>query len=147
MRPTSSSSNGDDLIIGILETVRTIALIGASAKPERPSHQVMGFLLDKGYEVYPVNPGLAGQRLFAREVFATLGDIPYDLDMIDIFRAPEAVGPIVDEAVALAEKKKISVIWMQLGIRNAQARKRAEAAGLVVVENRCPKIEYTRLIS
>ncbi|TCS64392.1 CoA-binding protein [Varunaivibrio sulfuroxidans] len=143
----SSSPTSDDLILGILETVRTIALIGASAKPERPSYQVMNFLLSKGYVVHPVNPGLAGKTLLNRPVFGALSDIPGNIDMVDIFRASEAAGNIIDEAISVAGAKEISVIWMQLGVKNAAARERAEAAGLVVIENRCPKIEYGRLMT
>lgn len=144
---TPSPPISDDLILGILETVHTIALIGASAKPERPSYQVMNFLISKGYEVHPVNPGLAGKTLLDRPVFGALSDIPGNIDMVDIFRASEAAGDIIDEAISVADAKKISVIWMQLGVKNAAARARAEAAGLVVIENRCPKIEYGRLIT
>lgn len=133
----------DSLIRQILEDTKTIAIIGASANADRPVHHVMEFLIDQGYEVYPVNPGLAGKELLGRTVYASLTDIPVPVDMVDIFRASDAVPAIVDEALALAVRPK--VIWMQLGIEHAQAAAEAEAAGLTVIMNRCPKIEHPRL--
>lgn len=132
-----------DYIRGILREVKTIALVGASANGVRPSNLVMKYLMAKGYTVIPVNPGLAGQELFGQKVYATLGEIPFAPDMVDIFRNSEAAGQTVDEALALANKPK--VIWMQLTVRNDAAAARAEAAGLRVVMNRCPKIEYGKL--
>ena len=132
-----------DYIRTILREVKTIALVGASNNEIRPSYFVLKYLLDKGYEVTPVNPGLAGQEILGRKVYATLKDLPSPIDMVDIFRNSEAAAAITDEALALAEKPK--VIWMQLTIRHDAAAKRAEAAGLKVVMNRCPKMEYGKL--
>lgn len=132
-----------DYIRDILRGVKTIALVGASSNPVRPSYLVMQYLLGKGYEVIPVNPGLAGQMLHGQLVHRSLKDIPKPIDMVDIFRNSDAAGPIVDEALTLAQKP--SVIWMQLTVRNDGAAARAEAAGLKVVMNRCPKMEYGKI--
>ncbi len=134
----------DEWIADILRSVHRIALVGASPKPERPSHKVMAFLLSRGYEVFPVNPGQAGKEILGRRVHATLADIPESVDMVDIFRNSEAAGGVVDEALQLDPLPQ--VIWMQLGVRNDEAARRAEAAGLKVVMNRCPKIEISRLL-
>lgn len=136
-------SYSPDDIRDILRSVKTIALVGASSNEVRPSYFVMKYLLDKGYEVIPINPGLAGQQLLGQTVHASLKDIPKPIDMVDIFRNSEAAGPIVDEALALDPKPK--VIWMQLSVRNDDAAAKAEAAGLKVVMNRCPKMEYGKL--
>ncbi|MBW4093576.1 MAG: O-acetylhomoserine aminocarboxypropyltransferase [Proteobacteria bacterium] len=125
----------------ILSSVRTIALVGASSNWNRPSYFVMKYLQGKGYRVIPVNPGLAGQELLGAHAYASLRDIPEPIDMVDIFRASDQVGPIVDDAIAIGAK----VVWMQLGVRNDAAAARAESAGLEVVMNRCPKIEFGRL--
>jgi uncharacterized protein len=132
-----------DYIRGILQSVKVIAMVGASANEVRPSNLVMKYLQSKGYEVIPVNPGLAGQTLLGQMVYASLRDIPKPIDMVDIFRNSDAAGPIVDEALTLDPKP--SVIWMQLTVRNDEAALRAEAAGLKVVMNRCPKMEYGKL--
>lgn len=132
-----------DYIRSILQSVKTVALVGASANEVRPSYFVMKYLIDKGYEVIPVNPGLAGQQILGQTVYATLADIPKPVDMVDIFRNSDAAGPITDEALALSPKPR--VIWMQLSVRNDEAAARAEAAGLQVVMNRCPKMEYGKL--
>lgn len=132
-----------DYIRSILQEVKTIALVGASANTVRPSYLVTKYLIDKGYTVHPVNPGLAGQDLLGRKVYATLADIPGPIDMVDIFRNADAAAAIVDEALALPAKPK--VIWMQLQVRNDAAAAKAEAAGLKVVMNRCPKMEYGKL--
>lgn len=137
----------DAVLRSILESVRTIAMVGASDRPERPSHGVMAFLQKKGYRVIPVNPGLAGQILRGETVFGSLADIPHSFDMVDIFRKSDAVTPIVEQALALAQKREIAVIWLQLGVRNDQAAALAEAAGLAVVMNRCPKQDYPRVMS
>lgn len=140
-----SKSDTDDLIVGILETVRTIALVGASPKPERPSHDVMKFLLEQGYTVIPVNPGQADGKILDQTVYASLADIPGNYDMVDIFRASDAAGEVTREAIRLAPDKGIDVVWMQIGVTNDKAKQEAEAAGLVVVQNRCPKQEMKRL--
>jgi predicted CoA-binding protein len=129
-----------DYIRGILHSVKVIAMVGASSNVVRPSYLVMQYLLSKGYDVIPVNPGLAGQELQGKLVYATLKDVPQAIDMVDIFRTSDAAGAIVDEALALTPKP--AVIWMQLSVRNDDAAARAEAAGIKVVMNRCPKMEY-----
>ena len=133
----------DAYIKSILTTTKTLALVGASANPARPSYIVLKYLSERGYKVIPVNPGLAGQKILGQEVVASLKDIREPLDMVEIFRNSQAAGPIVDEALTLEPKPK--VIWMQLSVRNDAAAAKAEAAGLKVVMNRCPKIEYGRL--
>ncbi len=135
----------DSYIRKILDCVKTIALIGASNKSDRPSYQVMSFLQGNGYKVIPVNPGLSGLWILGELVYATLADVPAPYEMVDIFRNSESAGNVVDEAIDLAPTKGISVIWMQLLIKNPSAAARAEAAGLKVVMNRCPKIEMKRL--
>ena len=132
----------DSLIQGILQDTRTVAVVGASANPARPSHEVLQWLLGRGYRVFAVNPGLSGSLLGA-PVVARLQDIPEPIDMVDVFRNGEAAGEVVDEALALAKKPK--VIWMQLGVVNRDAAGRAEAAGVTVVMDRCPVIEAGRL--
>ncbi|SFL48460.1 hypothetical protein SAMN05192568_1005212 [Methylobacterium pseudosasicola] len=127
----------------ILTDTRTIALVGASANPARPSWIVLKYLIDRGYAVTPVNPGLAGQDLLGRRVVATLAEVPEPIDMVEIFRNSAAAGPLVDEALALDPLPQ--VIWMQLGVRDDAAAARAETRGLTVIMNRCPKIEYGRL--
>jgi predicted CoA-binding protein len=135
----------DTYIRGILNTVKTIAMVGVSPKDNRPSYFAFKYLLERGYNMIPVNPGQAGKELLGRKVYARLADIPEPIDMIDVFRAAKHAGPIVDEALAL--KPRPQVIWMQLGVRNDEAATKAEAAGVKVVMNRCPKIEYGRLSS
>jgi predicted CoA-binding protein len=135
----------DTLILRILREVRTIAMVGASPNWVRPSFFAMKYLQEKGYRVIPVNPGAAGQEILGERVYASLKDIPDPFEMVDIFRNSDAAGPIVDEAIALASAKGIKVVWMQLGVRNDAAAARAEAAGLTVVMDRCPKIEFGRL--
>ena len=134
--------SADDLR-DILGNVRTIALLGASPKPDRPSFGVMRFLLSKGYTVYPVNPGQAGKEILGQTVYATMADIPGPIDMVDVFRAPEYLGEVVAEALALPNRPK--VIWGQLTVRDDEAAKPAEAAGIRVVMDRCPAIEIPRL--
>lgn len=129
----------------ILRSTRTIALVGASANPERPSYRVMGFLLRKGYIVHPVNPGLAGRQLQGRTVYGRLADIPEPIDMIDVFRAADALPALVDEILALDPLPK--AIWGQLSVREDGAAAKAEARGIKVVMDRCPAIEYPRLVA
>ncbi len=133
----------DDYIRGILRRVKRIALVGASDNPARPSYIVFKYLLERGYDVIPVNPGLVGRGLLGRPAYASLKDVPGPIDMVEIFRNSEAAGPITDEALALDPLPK--VVWMQLSVRNDAAAARAEARGVEVVMNRCPKIEYGRM--
>ena len=133
----------DEYIRDILKGVKTIALVGASNNPARPSWIVTKYLAERGYEVYPINPGLAGKELLGRPVHGRLGDVPVPIDMVEIFRNSQAAGPITLEALSLDPPPK--VIWMQLSVRNDEAAAAAEAKGVKVVMNRCPKIEYGRL--
>jgi predicted CoA-binding protein len=133
----------EDYVLSILQDVKTIALVGASANVVRPSYLVMKYMMEKGYTVIPVNPGLAGQELLGQMVFASLKDIPVSIDMVDIFRNADAALEITREALALQTVP--GVIWMQLGVRNDEAAVLAEAAGLRVIMNRCPKMEYGKL--
>src|SRR5919112_5169045 len=142
--PVMSHDNyPNEYIRGILNSVKTIALVGASQNPARPSWIVMKYLLERGYDVIPINPGLAGQELLGKPVYRTLKDIPHPVDMVEIFRNSAAAGPITDEALAL--KPPPRVIWMQLSVRNDAAAEKAEKQGIQVVMNRCPKIEFGRL--
>ena len=136
-------SYDDAYISGILNSVKTIAIVGASANDVRPSFFVLKYLLNKGFDVYPVNPKEAGREILGTKFYARLADIPVPLDMVDIVRASDAVPGIVDEVLKLDPLPK--VIWMQLTVRHDEAAARAEAAGIKVVMNRCPKIEYGRL--
>ncbi len=138
-------SYSDGFIRGVLNTVKTIAVVGVSPKVVRPSYFVFKYLLERGYRMIPVNPGQAGGELLGQRIYATLADVPEPIDMVDIFRNADAALGVVKEALALNPKP--AVIWMQLGVRNDDAAKLAEAAGLTVVMNRCPKIEYGRLSS
>ena len=133
----------DAYIRAILADVKTIALVGMTDSPVRASYIVTRYLLAKGYRVYPINPNLAGKALLGQTVLARLADVPEPIDMVDVFRRPDAIPDVVDEALALDPKPK--VIWMQLGLRNDAAAARAEAAGVRVVMNRCPKLEYGRM--
>ena len=135
----------DSYIRGILNTVKTIAMVGISPKDVRPSYFAFKYLLERGYRMIPVNPGQAGGDILGRAVYAKLADIPEPIDMVDVFRAPQYAVAVVEEALAL--KPHPQVIWMQLGVRNDEAAQLAEAAGLKVVMDRCPKIEYGRLSS
>ena len=136
-------SYSDIYIKGILDEVKTVAMIGASANNVRPSYFVLKYLLSKGYEVWPINPGQAGKEILGRTVYASLDDLPDIPDMIDIFRNSEAAGQIVDQVLQSGRLPK--VIWRQLTVRHDEAAKRAEDAGIKVVMDRCPKIEYGRL--
>lgn len=134
----------DDHIRTVLTSVKTIALVGASPNAARPSHGVMAFLLRKGYHVIPVNPGQAGKEILGQTVFATLADISEPVDMVDVFRAADQLPALVDEVLALPNMPK--VIWGQLSVRHDEAAAKAEAAGFTVIMDRCPAIEYPRLI-
>lgn len=134
----------DSYLTDILRSVKTIALVGASPNAARPSFGVMRFLLSRGYHVIPVNPGQAGKDILGQRVFGRLADISEPVDMIDVFRAPEYLSSVVDEAAALQPRPR--VIWSQLGVRDDAAAAKAEAAGMHVVMNRCPAIEYPRLL-
>ena len=138
-------SYSDDYIAGVLRQAKAIAMIGASANTSRPSYFAMKYLIGKGYRVVPVNPGLGGQSILGQPVIATLGEVEGPVDIVDIFRNAEAAGAITREAIELKDRLGIKAIWMQLGVRNDEAAAAAEAAGLRVVMNRCPKIEYGRL--
>ena len=131
----------DDYLRGILEGVRTIAVVGASPRRERPSHRVMAYLQRRGYRTIPVNPNAVGGTINGERVYASLAEVPEPIDMVDVFRRPEAASGVVDEAIAAAAK----VVWMQLRVRDDAAAARAEMAGLKVVMNRCPAIEIPRL--
>lgn len=132
----------DATIRDILTSVGTIAVVGASTNPDRPSHHVTEFLVRKGFTVYPVNPGQAGKTIEGRTVLASLDEVPEPIDMIDVFRASDAVAGLVEEAIALGAK----IVWTQLGVfPDAETIARAEAAGLRLVVNRCPAIEMPRL--
>jgi predicted CoA-binding protein len=144
-RSISHDSYNDNYIRGILNTVKTIAMVGFSPKDNRPSYFAFKYLLERGYRMIPVNPGHAGKEILGQKVYPRLADIPEPVDMVDIFRAaPFAMG-VVDETLAMQPRPR--VIWMQLTVRDDAAAAKAEAAGLKVVMNRCPKIEYGRLSS
>ena len=131
----------DEAVAGLFLKVKRIALVGASAKPERPSHRVMQFLLDEGYEVLPINPGLAGQNLLGQTVYASLADLPTSVDMADIFRDAESLPGVTQDVVAAG----IPAMWTQLGVVHSQAEQTAIGAGLQLVVDRCPAIEIPRL--
>lgn len=135
----------DTFIRGILNTVKTIAMVGVSPKDNRPSYFAFKYLLERGYRMIPVNPGQAGKDILGQKVYAKLSEIPEPVDMVDVFRASQYVPAVVDEALTMTPRP--AVIWMQLGVRNDEAAAKAEAAGMKIVMNRCPKIEYGRLSS
>lgn len=131
----------DNAIKAVLNQVKTIALVGASENPARPSHGVMAYLLGQGYRVIPVSPRLAGQTLLGQTAYASLGDIPEPVDMVDVFRQPDAAFEVAQEAIAIGAR----VLWLQIGVINEAAAVLAHDAGLTVVMDRCPKIEIPRL--
>ena len=135
----------DAEIAELLRAVRTIAVVGASPKPERPVFGVMERLLAKGYSVVPVNPGQAGGEILGQKVYATLADVPPPIDMVDIFRASDADLGVVKDAVAEQERLGLKAVWMQIGVISDEAARLAAEAGLTVVMDRCPKIELARL--
>ncbi|MDL0430846.1 CoA-binding protein [Marinobacter sp. TBZ242] len=135
------SRNTPEQLRRILETVHTIALVGASDKPNRPSHEVMAYLQGRGYRVIPVNPRLAGKTILGETVYPDLASVPSPVDMADLFLAPERTDPVIDAAL----DRDIPVIWMQLGVINEEGALRAEASGATVVMDRCPKQEIPRL--
>ncbi len=139
--PGVTEAYPDELLAGIYRRSRTIAMVGASPNWVRPSYFVMKYLQRKGYRVIPVNPVAAGQTILGEPVVADLRDIGEPVDVVDVFRKPDAVPGIVDAAIAIGAK----VVWMQLGVRNEAAAATAEAAGLIVIQDRCMKIEYGRL--
>ncbi|MFP3976899.1 CoA-binding protein [Marinobacter sp. KMM 10035] len=134
-------SNQPDQMRAILERVRTIALVGASEKTHRPSHEVMAFMQQQGYRMIPVNPRLAGQKVLGETVYADIASLPEPVDMVELFLAPERTDAVIDQAIAL----KIPVIWLQIGVINEAGAARAEAAGLTFVMDKCPKQEIPRL--
>ena len=142
---TTHPSYSNAQLLEILNSARTIAMVGASTTWNRPSYFAMKYLQEKGYRVIPVNKSRAGGEILGEKVYATLADVPERFDMVDIFRSSEAALPIVQEAIALIAEKGIRVIWMQLGVINQEAARLAEEAGLTVVMDRCPKIEFGRL--
>lgn len=131
----------DEEIAELLTSARTIAMVGASDRPDRPSHGVMKFLQSRGYRVLPVNPNITGERVHGEFVWRELAEIGEPIDIVDVFRRPDAAGEAVDQAIAVGAK----AVWMQLGVVNEEAAQRAEAAGLTVVMDRCMKIEIMRL--
>ena len=131
----------DEAIAQLLLQAKRIALVGASAKPERPSHRVMQFLLDEGYEVLPINPGLTGQRLLGQQVYASLADLPTRVDMADIFRDAASLPEVTQDVMAAG----VPAMWTQLGVVHSEAEQTAVSAGLQLVVDRCPAIEIPRL--
>lgn len=131
----------DKYILDVLKDAKTVAMVGASANWNRPSFFAMKYMQQKGFRVIPVNPGIAGKEILGETVAASLDEIQEPIDMVDIFRNSEAAGGVTDDAIKAGAK----IVWMQLGVRNDEAAKRAEDAGLRVVMDRCPKIEYARL--
>lgn len=142
-RPLNHDRYNDSFIRGILDSVKTVAVVGASQGEDKPSMFVVKYLSGRGFRVYPINPGRAGQLVAGVIAYARLADVSEPIDMVDVFRRSDAVPKVLDEVLALSPPPK--VFWMQLGVKNDEAAARAEAAGMTVVMNRCPKIEYGRL--
>ena len=143
--PANHERYSDDYIAHVLRETRVFAFVGASANASRPSYFAMKYLLGKGYTIHPVNPGLAGKTILGQQVYAVLADVPSPVDVVDVFRNSDAALEVTREAIAQKDRLDLKVLWMQLGVRNDEAATQAEAAGLKVVMNRCPKIEYGRL--
>ena len=139
--PQSPFHYSDDVLTHVFDTVKSIAVVGISRRGDRASNRVAAYLRDEGYRIFPVNPGAAGEEMLGQPVYATLADIPEPVDMVDIFRRSADVAPFVDQAIEIGAK----VIWMQLDIFDTEAAARAEAAGITVIMDRCPKIELPRL--
>lgn len=133
--------SNDQVVSALLERVKTIALVGASDKPYRDSYRVMAYLLDQGYDVFPVNPNCVGKEILGRSVYSSVAEIGQSVDMVDIFRNSEAAADAVDEAISC----QAEAIWMQLGVINHEAAQRARDAGLEVIMNSCPKMDIPRL--
>jgi len=134
----------DTMLRDVLTRAKTIAVVGFSANSARPSHYVAAYLQSRGYRIVPVNPGLAGQEFLGEEVYADIASVPHDVDMVDIFRRNDAVPGVVDDAVA--RWPDLQTIWMQLGVMHEDAADVAQARGVTVIQNRCPKIEISRLL-
>jgi len=150
MRPMTANTTdelhySDAMLRDVLSSVRTIAMVGASGDWKRPSYFAMKYLQRRGYRVIPVNPTRAGDEILGETVYASLAEVPGQIDMVDVFRSSEAALGIAEEAVAAMADKQIKVLWLQLGIRNDAAAALAEGAGLQVIMDRCPKIEFARL--
>ncbi len=144
--PIDHDNYSDAYLKGVLGSSRIFAVVGASAKPDRPSYGVMEFLIAKGFTVIPINPGQAGGEILGQRVYGSLADVPGPVDVVDIFRNSDAVPGVVAEALAEQKRLKLQTIWMQLGVRNDEAAALAHQAGLKVVMDRCPKIEIKRLV-
>lgn len=134
-------------ILGILQSTRRIAVVGASTNPDRHSHRVMAYMQRSGYRLLPVNPGAIGRTILGETVYASLADVPGPIDMVDVFRRADAIPGVADEVLAVREAKEIRYLWMQLDLYNEEVARRARAAGLTVVMDRCLKVEYGRLIA
>lgn len=141
----SADNLSDGEIAAILKSAKTFAVVGASANIARPVYGVIEFLIRRGFDVHPVNPGLAGQTLQGRQVYATLADVPGPVDVVDVFRNSSAAGAVIDEAIAESARLRLNAVWLQLGVIDEAAAARARAAGLIAVMDRCPKIEWARL--
>ena len=135
----------DAEIASLLRSARVFAVVGASPKPDRPVYGVMERLIAKGYTVVPINPGQAGGEILGQTVYASLADMPAPADIVDVFRAPDAALAVVEDAIEQKHRLGLKAVWMQLGVINEEAARRAQAAGLIVVMDRCPKIELGRL--
>ena len=144
MADISPPTYPDSLIKSILRNVKTIAMVGASGNDIRPSYFAMMYLLNKGYNIIPVNPGMVGKEILGQKVYASLKDVPAPVDMVDIFRESQYAPEIARETVAEKDRLGVKVLWMQLGVISQEAEKIAQDAGLTVVMNRCPKIEHGR---